>query len=74
MECPEDADPDVIASIPESDVVEIIGEVVVGDEARAPSRFERAQLFHFFRKLRAPTQVPATEWPAADHRANARHE
>ena len=52
LQCPEDADPEVLTALPEQDLQLAIDQVAIGDSVRPPSPFERGQLFLFFKKLR----------------------
>ena len=58
LQCPEDADPEVFTMLPESDVHQVLGQVVIGEAVRSPSPFERGQLFLFFKKLRRCWEEP----------------
>ena len=67
FECGEEDSAEALGETPEAEVEEILGEMLVDDEARAPTRMEKGYVRGFFRKLRtniitahSPLPLPST--------------
>ena len=58
FECGEEDSADALAETPEAEVEEILGELLVDEDMRPPTRMEKGYVRSFFRKLR--TQACST--------------
>ena len=58
MGCEEDDPADVLAAAPQEEITDLIKGVVVGDECRVPTFFEKGALHSFFKKLRTAFEDP----------------
>ena len=65
MGCGEDDAVDALVAAPQEEVNELIKNVVVGEEERAPTFFEKGALHSFFKKLRAALADPPSAPPAS---------
>ena len=69
LQCDGEADPEILTALPETDLQQVVDQVQVGDSSRSASPFERAQIFLFFKKLRAlwaePSPQTGTPLPVA---------
>ena len=65
MGCGEDDTVDALVAAPQEEVNELIKNVAVGEEERAPTFFEKGALHSFFKKLRAALADPPSAPPAS---------
>ena len=58
FECGEEDSAEAMSSTPDEEITEILGEITLGDEMRAPTRLEKGHVRTFFKKLRESFSSP----------------